>query len=74
MNSMTGYGRAEASSADYQISIEVSSVNKKSLEVAVSSPKEWQYFEFIATSFFEKKVTSWESTRGTHGRLIGIVE
>ena len=56
MNSMTGYGRAEASSADYQISIEVSSVNKKSLEVAVSSPKEWQYFEFIATSFLKKKL------------------
>ena len=56
MNSMTGYGRAEASSDDYKISIEVSSVNKKNLEVTVSSPKEWQYFEFVATSFLKKKI------------------
>ena len=56
MNSMTGYGRAESTSQDYQISVEVSSVNKKSLEVAVSAPKEWSFFEVTATSFLKKKL------------------
>jgi uncharacterized protein (TIGR00255 family) len=56
MNSMTGYGRAESTSQDYQILVEVSSVNKKSLEVAVSAPKEWSFFEVTATSFLKKKL------------------
>jgi len=56
MNSMTGYGRAESTTQDYQISVEVSSVNKKSLEVAVSAPKEWSFFEVTATSFLKKKL------------------
>ena len=56
MNSMTGYGRAESVTQDYQISVEVSSVNKKSLEVVVSAPKEWSFFEVAATSFLKKKL------------------
>lgn len=56
MNSMTGYGRAESATQDYQISVEVSSVNKKSLEVVVSAPKEWSFFEVAATSFLKKKL------------------
>lgn len=56
MNSMTGYGRAESTTQDYQILVEVSSVNKKSLEVAVSAPKEWSFFEVTATSFLKKKL------------------
>ena len=56
MNSMTGYGRAESTTQDYQISVEVSSVNKKSLEVVVSAPKEWSFFEVTATSFLKKKL------------------
>ena len=56
MNSMTGYGRAESTTQDYQILVEVSSVNKKSLEVAVIAPKEWSFFEVTATSFLKKKL------------------
>jgi len=56
MNSMTGYGRAESTTQDYQILVEVSSINKKSLEVAVSAPKEWSFFEVTATSFLKKKL------------------
>jgi uncharacterized protein (TIGR00255 family) len=56
MNSMTGYGQASANLSDYKVSIEVSSVNKKNLEVVVNTPKEWQFFEFTATSFLKKKI------------------
>ena len=56
MNSMTGYGQASANLSDYKVSIEVSSVNKKNLEVVVNTPKEWQFFEFSATSFLKKKI------------------
>ena len=56
MNSMTGYGQASANLSDYKVSIEVSSVNKKNLEVVVNTPKEWQFFEFSATSILKKKI------------------
>ena len=56
MNSMTGYGQASTNLCDYKVSIEVSSVNKKNLEIVVNTPKEWQFFEFAATSFLKKKI------------------
>lgn len=58
MNSMTGYGMAMFSLDRQTVEIEVSSVNKRHLEVVVSVPKEWQRFEYDATkkikSFFER--------------------
>lgn len=58
MNSMTGYGMAMFSHDRQTVEIEVSSVNKRHLEVVVSVPKEWQRFEYDATkkikSFFER--------------------
>ncbi len=58
MNSMTGYGMAMFSLDKQTVEIEVSSVNKRHLEVVVSVPKEWQRFEYDATkkikSFFER--------------------
>ena len=58
MNSMTGYGMAMFSLDKNTVEIEVSSVNKRHLEVVVSVPKEWQRFEYDATkkikSFFER--------------------
>ncbi len=58
MNSMTGYGMAMFSIENQTIEIEVSSVNKRHLEVVVSVPKEWQRFEYDANkrikSFFER--------------------
>ena len=56
MNSMTGYGQASTNLSDYKVSIEVFSVNKKNLEIVVNTPKEWQFFEFAATSFLKKKI------------------
>ena len=58
MNSMTGYGMAMFSLGNQTVEIEVSSVNKRHLEVIVSAPKDWQRFEYDATkkikSFFER--------------------
>jgi uncharacterized protein (TIGR00255 family) len=58
MNSMTGYGMAMFSLDKQTVEIEVSSVNKRHLEVVVTGPKEWQRFEYDATkkikSFFER--------------------
>lgn len=45
MRSMTGYGRGTASRDGWDVTVQLSSVNRKSLEVAVSLPREWQAFE-----------------------------
>lgn len=45
MQSMTGFGRGEARNESVEITVEVSSVNRKSLEVGVSLPREWQSLE-----------------------------
>lgn len=45
MRSMTGFGRGTASRDGWEATVQVSSVNRKTLEVAVSLPREWQAFE-----------------------------
>jgi uncharacterized protein (TIGR00255 family) len=42
---MTGYGRGAASDEKVGIVVQLSSVNRRNLEVAVSMPKEWQSLE-----------------------------
>ena len=56
MNSMTGYGQACIDLPECRVTIEISSVNKKNLEVVVNTPKEWQFFEFAATKFLKKLI------------------
>ena len=41
MKSMTGYGRGSASTDYLEFTVEISSVNRRNLEVSISSPKEW---------------------------------
>src|SRR5882724_6963309 len=45
MNSMTGYGRATASLGSYTLTVAVSSVNRKTLDLTVSLPEEWESLE-----------------------------
>ncbi len=45
MNSMTGYGRATASLGTYTLTAQVSSVNRKTLDLTVSLPEEWEALE-----------------------------
>ena len=42
MKSMTGFGRATAGSADWDAAIDISSVNRKGLEISCSLPRQWQ--------------------------------
>ena len=41
MNSMTGYGRAAASLGEFTLTVQVSSVNRKTLDLTVALPREW---------------------------------
>jgi len=47
MRSMTGFGRgcADAVDAGVRIQIEINSVNKKTLDVQISAPREWSGYE-----------------------------
>lgn len=45
MNSMTGYGRATASLGTFTLTAQVSSVNRKTLDLTVSLPEEWEPLE-----------------------------
>lgn len=45
MNSMTGFGRGEATGTGFTLTMEVSSVNRKNLEMHFSLPREWQAME-----------------------------
>ncbi len=56
MKSMTGFGQTSLVLPAYKFIVEVSSVNKKNLEIVVNTPKNWQFFEYLASSFIKKKV------------------
>jgi uncharacterized protein (TIGR00255 family) len=45
MNSMTGYGRGECSQEGFKITVELSSVNRKQAEIAVTLPRELDLIE-----------------------------
>ena len=45
MRSMTGFGRSTQHDATLEITVEINSVNRKSLDIAVSLPREWQGLE-----------------------------
>jgi uncharacterized protein (TIGR00255 family) len=45
MKSMTGYGRATAALQGLTLTVQVSSVNRKTLDLTVSMPEEWESLE-----------------------------
>ena len=45
MKSMTGYGRATAELAGFSLTVVVSSVNRKTLDLTVKMPEEWDSLE-----------------------------
>lgn len=45
MKSMTGYGRATAALGSHTLTVQVSSVNRKTLDLTVSLPDEWENLE-----------------------------
>lgn len=54
---MTGFGRGAASFEAWEITVQVSSVNRKSLEVTFSAPREWQVFEPEVTAAVREKAS-----------------
>jgi uncharacterized protein YicC (UPF0701 family) len=42
---MTGYGRATAAIGSFTLTVQVSSVNRKTLDLAISLPDEWEELE-----------------------------
>ena len=45
MKSMTGFGRATAALGNYTLTVQVNSVNRKTLDLMVSLPDEWESLE-----------------------------
>lgn len=45
MRSMTGYGRGTAAIGSYTLTVQVSSVNRKTLDLAIKLPAEWESLE-----------------------------
>jgi uncharacterized protein (TIGR00255 family) len=45
MKSMTGYGRATAALEGFSLTVQVSSVNRKTLDLTVGLPEEWESME-----------------------------
>ncbi len=56
MRSMTGYGRGSALYGNYEISVEVRSLNRKNLDAIVTLPREWQALEGRILSALKERV------------------
>ena len=53
MLSMTGFGRscAEAAKAGVRVQVEIHSVNRKTLDIQISAPREWSGYEAICSEW-----------------------
>ena len=56
MKSMTGFGRGEAAGKGYQVSIDISTVNRKQLDIRFAPPKEALFLESVVRSTVPKFV------------------
>lgn len=50
MRSMTGYGQGSAAEGSLQLTVEISSVNRRNLDLALNLPGEWQVLERDVTA------------------------
>ena len=57
MKSMTGYGRGESTREGFQISVEISSVNRKQAEIVVNLPRELDVLEAKVREEVNRDVT-----------------
>lgn len=56
MNSMTGYGRATAALGSHTLTVQVNSVNRKSLDLTVALPDAWESLEPAVLEAVRKSV------------------
>lgn len=54
---MTGYGRAGVSLGGAELTLEVSAVNRRGLEIYVSGPSEWSGLERLVTGWVREQVS-----------------
>lgn len=54
MKSMTGFGRASGTLDNLTLTVQVSSVNRKSLDLSVTIPPEWESLESLIGEFVRK--------------------
>lgn len=64
---MTGFGRGVTTTDDYQLTVEIRSVNHRFLEIYTKFPKEWLELELVA-----KKIISQYAERGKFDCLINL--
>lgn len=57
MKSMTGYGRATAALAGFSLTVQVSSVNRKTLDLTIGIPEEWESLEPAIGDLVRKHAT-----------------
>lgn len=56
MKSMTGYGRATAAIAGFTLTVQISSVNRKTLDLAIKQPDAWETLEAAIGEQIRKQV------------------
>ena len=56
MNSMTGYGRGTAALGSHTVTVQVSSVNRKTLDLTVALPRDWESLEVDVTAEVRRSV------------------
>lgn len=54
IQSMTGFGRGEASSDDYKVTVEIKSVNHRYCDISVRLPRKMNYFEAMVRNQIKK--------------------
>ncbi|HUR57635.1 MAG TPA: YicC/YloC family endoribonuclease [Opitutaceae bacterium] len=57
MRSMTGYGRATAALDGFSLTVQVSSVNRKTLDLTIACPEEWESLEPAIAELVRKFAT-----------------
>jgi uncharacterized protein (TIGR00255 family) len=77
MNSMTGFGRASAPFVGHELSVQISSVNRRGLEIVANLPEEWRELESaiadrIRTVVARGRVALAVSVRPPEGRTSGL--
>lgn len=77
IQSMTGFGRGEASSEDYKITVEIKSVNHRYCDISVRLPRKLNYFESIIRNQIKKfinrgKVDVYVGLEDMAGKSAGI--
>ncbi len=77
MKSMTGCGRAAAPFAGHELSVQVSSVNRRGIEIAASLPDEWRELETavgdrIRTVATRGRISVAVAVRAPEGRAEGL--